>query len=138
MRIVDELASFGAALGAMRWVQGCGGTVSLKHDGLLYVKANGARVRDVASNFACVPLALANRGVGGDVVADAEVFALQPRPALDTYCHVLGPRAVARTNALGVLLLACASTAWLDVADAPCALSTSRARTRASRSGSVR
>ncbi|MFO0669371.1 MAG: class II aldolase/adducin family protein [Polyangiaceae bacterium] len=115
MSIESELDALGTALGGLRWVPGPGGNVSVKEDGTLYVKASGVRLRSVGSAYATVPLGLADRALAGDAEADANVFALTPRPSLETYFHALGPRVVAHTHPLGMLLLACANAAFVDV-----------------------
>lgn len=115
MSIETELDALGTALGGLRFVQGPGGNVSVKQDGTLYVKASGVRLRNVGRAFATVPLGLADRALAGDAESDATVFALLPRPSLETYFHALGPRVVAHTHPAAVLLLACASAAFVDL-----------------------
>jgi ribulose-5-phosphate 4-epimerase/fuculose-1-phosphate aldolase len=111
MNVLEELGSLGRELGALRWVQGPGGNVSIKADGELVVKASGVRLRDVAggAGHARVPLDEARRALEGDAGADARLFARKPRPSLETYFHALDGRIVAHTHALGVLLYACSS-----------------------------
>ena len=106
-----DLATLGSALGGLRWVQGPGGNCSVKLGSTLWVKASGTRFADVAEEggHARVPLALANTALDGDPTAERELFAHTPRPSLETYFHVLGPRVVAHTHALGVLLYACSN-----------------------------
>lgn len=107
MTVVDELERLGTSLGDLAFVQGPGGNVSIKDGEHLYVKASGVRLRDVRAHHSVVPLDEARRALEGDSAADAAVFAVKPRPSLETYFHVLGPRVVAHTHALGVLLAAC-------------------------------
>jgi ribulose-5-phosphate 4-epimerase/fuculose-1-phosphate aldolase len=111
MDVLTELGTMGTGLGALRWVQGPGGNVSVKAEGTLLVKASGVRLRDVggAKGHTRVPLADAVAALGGDADADARVFACAPRPSLETYFHALPARAIAHTHALGVLLYACAA-----------------------------
>lgn len=117
--VVAELDALGRALGGMRWVQGPGGNVSVKHGGNLFVKASGVRLTDVASQHARVPLEIAVRAVDGDREADIAVFAVEPRPSLETYFHAIGPDVVVHTHALGVLLAACATKPVRDLG-VPC------------------
>lgn len=112
MSVERELDALGSGLGAMRWVQGPGGNVSIKDADTLFVKASGVRLCTVREHHAAVPLPLARRALAGDAAADALVFGLSPRPSLETYFHVLGPRVVAHTHALGALLLACATASF--------------------------
>ena len=106
------LASLGRALGDPSWVQGPGGNVSVKTDnGELLVKASGRRLLDVGNEggYASVSLELARRALGGDEIADKELFARTPRPSLETYFHTLGGRVVAHVHAVGALLYACSN-----------------------------
>lgn len=112
---MGEIGELGRALGGLRWVQGPGGNVSIKDGGELLVKASGVRLSDVGHAYARVPLADAQLATAGDPGADARVFAIKPRPSLETYFHAIGPRVVAHTHALGVLLSACASEPPVDL-----------------------
>ena len=109
--VLASLQALGSALGQPRWAQGPGGNVSVKDDGALWVKASGKRLVDVAypGGHACVDLEDAAKALAGDAAADARVFAVTPRPSLETYFHALGPRVVAHTHAVAVLLAACAT-----------------------------
>lgn len=122
--VVSELAVLANAFGAPRWAQGPGGNVSLKHEGILWVKASGARLATVAQGGSHVGVSLddATRALEGDADADARVFARTPRPSLETYFHALGAKVVAHTHAVGVLLAACAdgdAASALGVASVP-------------------
>ncbi len=107
----DLLHELGTALGTPRWAQGPGGNISIKADGVLWVKASGKRLLDVASSdgHSRVDLAEAARALAGDAGADVRVFAAVPRPSLETYFHALGPSVVAHTHPVSVLLAACAT-----------------------------
>lgn len=109
--VKNELSALAGAFGGVRWAQGPGGNVSVKHDGKLYVKASGTRLATVADEggHAAVDLADATRALEGDLAADARVFATRPRPSLETYFHALGAKVVAHTHPVAVLLAACAS-----------------------------
>lgn len=106
-----ELGALGSALGGLRWVQGPGGNCSVKVGSALWVKASGTRFADVANEggHVQVPLELVRVALDGDAGAERELFACAPRPSLETYFHVLGPRVVAHTHAVGVLLYACST-----------------------------
>lgn len=106
-----DLATLGSALGGLRWVQGPGGNCSVKLGSTLWVKASGTRFAEVAQpgGHTKVPLALASTALEGDPTAERDLFGHTPRPSLETYFHVLGPRVVAHTHALGVLLYACSN-----------------------------
>lgn len=109
-----ELALLGTELGGFDFVQGPGGNVSVKTDhGELWVKASGARLRDVASDrgHARVPLTEAVAALDGDTTADATLFARRPRPSLETYFHALPGRVVAHTHPVGAGLVACSDRA---------------------------
>ncbi len=110
--VTNQLHELGTALGAPSWVQGPGGNISIKADGVLWVKASGKRLADVAAadGHARVDLGDATRALAGDAGADVRVFAGVPRPSLETYFHALGPAVVAHTHAVSVLLAACATT----------------------------
>ncbi len=111
--VLASLQALGSALGQPRWAQGPGGNVSVKEDGMLWVKASGKRLLDVAypGGHAGVLLADAALALGGDAAADARVFAAVPRPSLETYFHALGPSVVAHTHPVSVLLAACSTRA---------------------------
>ena len=124
----DELMELGTALGGFDFVQGPGGNVSVKTDeGELWVKASGARLRDVANDggHARVPLAEAVAALDGDTTADASLFARRPRPSLETYFHALPGRVVAHTHPVGAGLIACSDgrlpreRAGFEVVDVP-------------------
>jgi ribulose-5-phosphate 4-epimerase/fuculose-1-phosphate aldolase len=109
---LEDLHTLGAALAGPHWAQGPGGNVSVKTEGgELWVKASGRRLADVASprGHTKASLELALRAIAGDAKADGELFALEPRPSLETYMHALGPAVVVHTHAAGALLLACAA-----------------------------
>lgn len=109
--IKKELQIMGKALGGLRWVQGPGGNCSVKSRDDLWVKASGTRFAEVAEQggHARVPLAVARLALGGDEEAGSTLFAVTPRPSLETYFHALGARVVAHTHALGALLYACST-----------------------------
>lgn len=109
-RVLEALAVLGAAFGAPRWAQGPGGNVSVKHDGMLWVKASGTRLETVAKEGGHVGVSLddSKRALDGDAAADQSVFNRTPRPSLETYFHALGDVVVAHTHAVGVILAACA------------------------------
>ena len=114
------LARVGRALGGLAWVQGPGGNVSVKDRGALHVKASGTRLADLGApgTLATVPLALADRALGGDATAAEALFARTPRPSLETWFHALPGRYVVHTHPLAVLLVACADMRLPDgVAD---------------------
>lgn len=119
MSLERELAELGQALGGLAWVQGPGGNVSIKTDDELVVKASGTRLAQVAeqNNHARVPLEVARRALDGDAAADAALFAVVPRPSLETYFHALPGRVVAHTHALGVLLYACSTAPFERVVE---------------------
>jgi ribulose-5-phosphate 4-epimerase/fuculose-1-phosphate aldolase len=110
-----ELATLGSALGGLCWVQGPGGNCSVKVGSALWVKASGTRFAAVANHggHVRVPLALVCVALEGDADAERELFACTPRPSLETYFHGFGPRVVAHTHALGVLLYACSTAPFL-------------------------
>ena len=116
--VLASLQALGSALGRPTWVQGPGGNVSVKEDGVLWVKASGKRLMDVAypGGHARVELADATLALAGDGAADARVFAGTPRPSLETYFHALGPRVVAHTHAISVLLAACSAEVEAELA----------------------
>lgn len=109
MDAYSELGMLGAALGGLNWVQGPGGNVSVKTDGELWVKASGTRLALVANNVAKVPQAWVMSALAGDPAAERGVFAVSPRPSLETYFHALGARVVAHTHPVGTLLAACST-----------------------------
>jgi ribulose-5-phosphate 4-epimerase/fuculose-1-phosphate aldolase len=107
-----DVVRLAQALADFRWVQGAGGNVSEKRDGVLFVKASGRRLREVGTPGALsrAPLAVAERAQGGDSEADQALFAVTPRPSMEAYFHALPGRIVAHTHSLGVLLFACSDT----------------------------
>ncbi len=119
MNGLQELQQLGLALGGDAWVQGPGGNLSIKAGDRLLVKASGVRLRDVAapSGHANVELKMAELALAGDAGADKALFAAAPRPSLETYFHAMGPRVVAHTHPVGVLLAACTQEVLL--ADLP-------------------
>ncbi len=104
-----ELATLGEHLGGPAWVQGPGGNCSVKIGDQLWVKASGTRLTTMATaaGHARVDRGLAVAALRGDEFARTKLFASDPRPSLETYFHALGPRVVAHTHPVGVLLLAC-------------------------------
>ena len=108
---MSELASIGAALGGVDFVQGPGGNASIKSGDALDVKASGFRLRELGdpSAVARVSVALTRAALDGDDDAERALLAARPRPSLEVYFHALGPRAVAHTHPLGALLVACAA-----------------------------
>lgn len=104
-----ELERLGEHLGHVAWVQGAGGNCSVKVGAQLWVKASGTRFANTASTggHARVELKLALDALHGIDSAQSALFANQPRPSLETYFHALGPRVVAHTHPVVVLLLAC-------------------------------
>jgi len=109
MDAYSELRVLGASLGGLNWVQGPGGNVSVKADGEVWVKASGTRLAQVASNVARVPQAWVMAALTGDPEAERDVFAVSPRPSLETYFHALGGKVVAHTHPVGTLLAACST-----------------------------
>lgn len=109
--VLASLRALGSALGHASWAQGPGGNVSVKEEGVLWVKASGKRLVDVAASggHARVDLEDATKALAGDAAADARVFAGVPRPSLETYFHALGPSVVAHTHPVSVLLAACSA-----------------------------
>lgn len=108
-----ELRLLGTELGGLNWVQGPGGNVSVKTSDQVWVKASGTRLAQVAENFSRVPRAWVLSALAGDSDAEQAVFAVLPRPSLETYFHALGPAVVAHSHPVGVLLEACSTTARL-------------------------
>jgi ribulose-5-phosphate 4-epimerase/fuculose-1-phosphate aldolase len=117
--VESDLAELGGALGSLAWVQGPGGNVSVKTETELVVKASGTLLANVAlpAHHARVPLDVARRALEGDHAADAALFAIQPRPSLETYFHALDGRVIAHTHALGVLLYACSNAPFERVVE---------------------
>lgn len=112
--IRDALHRLGTALGGCEFAQGPGGNVSVKSDSAeLWVKASGRRLSEVASptGHSRLPLALGILALDGDEQAAERLFAVSPRPSIETYLHVLGPRVVAHTHSLGSLLCGCSQSA---------------------------
>ncbi len=112
--IRDALHRLGTTLGGCEFVQGPGGNVSVKSDSAeLWVKASGRRLNEVAAptGYSRLPLALGLAALEGDEQAAAQLFAITPRPSIETYLHVLGPRVVAHTHSLGALLCGCSQSA---------------------------
>jgi ribulose-5-phosphate 4-epimerase/fuculose-1-phosphate aldolase len=107
------LARLGAALGGVDFVQGAGGNASEKVGDTLHVKASGVRMRGMEhpGAVATAPLALVQRALDGDADAEGALLRLTPRPSLEVLMHGLGPRVVAHTHPVGVLLVACARDA---------------------------
>lgn len=122
---LKPLVALGHTLAGLRWVQGPGGNLSLKEAGMLAVKASGARLGhlDEPEALAFVPLQLAEQALAGDVDAETTLFALHPRPSMETWLHALPGQFVAHTHPLGVLLVACSRAPGPGgMADVPAAL----------------
>ncbi len=98
--VLAGLRALGDAFGSPTWAQGPGGNVSIKEDGVLWVKASGRRLSEVATpaGHSGVALTDATAALAGDKEADARAFAVTPRPSLETYFHAIGPKVVAHTH----------------------------------------
>jgi ribulose-5-phosphate 4-epimerase/fuculose-1-phosphate aldolase len=118
----DELALLGAELSALEWVQGPGGNVSVKAGGLIHVKASGRRLADVARDggHVGVPRELALAALEGDDAATAALFAISPKPSLETFFHAIPDRVVVHLHPARALLVACTEDpAPPEAADVP-------------------
>lgn len=89
-------------------VQGAGGNSSLKHDGVLWVKASGKWLSEASADDIFVPVALdAARGIaasGNDDFSAAALGDRKLRPSIETGLHALLPhRVVLHVHSINVL-----------------------------------
>jgi len=106
----EDLRALCHALRGPAFAQGAGGNVSVKESGTLFVKASGIRLEAAAApgGHALVPLDLAVRALEGDAAAEKALFAITPRPSMETFFHALPARLVVHVHSVGMLLAACA------------------------------
>ncbi len=126
---LDELRSFSARVGAdPLLVQAAGGNTSLKHDGLMWIKASGTWLKDATARDIFVPLdhqaildALqhddpACESCTAFVRTDLNVTGL--RPSIETTVHALMPqRAVVHVHCVNTIAWAIRSDAEERLAD---------------------
>ena len=108
---LHDLIQFALEIGSnLRLVQGAGGNISVKHDGIIWIKASGTRLADAAEKPIFVPL---DRAAALPAVLVTEVLdpfivtASAPeglRPSIETALHVLLPhRYVVHVHAVGTI-----------------------------------
>jgi ribulose-5-phosphate 4-epimerase/fuculose-1-phosphate aldolase len=119
---LSDLVDLCVRLGSdLRLVQGAGGNVSLKRDGVLWIKASGTRLGDAAERDIFVPM---DESTTRDAVLVTEQLAphVRPegresglRPSIETALHVLQPHAVV-AHVHGVGSIAAGLTSAVDEA----------------------
>lgn len=122
---LQELIRLSLRLGSdLRLVQGAGGNLSVKEDGVLWIKASGTRLGEAGTREIFVPMAegatreavLVTEDLTPFVLADAAPAGL--RPSIETALHALLPhRVVAHVHGVGSI--AAGLTDRVDSAPAP-------------------
>ncbi|MGY1811018.1 class II aldolase/adducin family protein [Blastococcus sp. SYSU D00669] len=108
---LSDLVDLCVRLGAdLRLVQGAGGNLSLKRDGVLWIKASGTRLGEAAEKEVFVPMdeaatreaVLTTEALAPYVLPEARTSGL--RPSIETALHVLLPhRVVAHVHGVGTI-----------------------------------
>jgi rhamnose utilization protein RhaD (predicted bifunctional aldolase and dehydrogenase) len=96
---LDELSAFSARIGKNPLlVQAAGGNTSLKKEGVLYIKASGAWLKDaeVQDIFASVTLLGVQKALQEcrEDISNTVIEASHKRPSIETFLHALVPHAV--------------------------------------------
>ena len=108
---LHDLIQFALEIGSnLRLVQGAGGNISVKHDGIIWIKASGTRLADAADKpifvpldrAAALPAVLVTETLDPFIVAASAPGGL--RPSIETALHVLLPhRYVVHVHAVGTI-----------------------------------
>jgi ribulose-5-phosphate 4-epimerase/fuculose-1-phosphate aldolase len=124
---IDELIAQSLRIGAdPRLVQGAGGNLSLKHDGVMWIKASGTRLGEAAERPIFVPMGIETTRAAvletEDLVPYVLIELAAPglRPSIETALHVLLPhRVVFHAHATGAIAAGLTAQSAARIRDLP-------------------